>query len=136
MDYRQERRLQYYCNRIGISRIIRQDIWNYVEAAIDEPSGVDYMKYRNTLMQLDILPMGEALVRYMKMEEQLFNKYIIQVDYNESAAWSIVHDEIEKDLSKEIAMAKEAAKVHNMNRGCMFLTIIIVVGIIALILVT
>ena len=134
MDYRQERRLQYYCNRIGISRIIRQDVYNYVEAAIDEPGGVDYMKYRNTLIQWDILPMGEALVGYMKMEEELFNKYIIQMNYNENATWSIVHDEIEKDLSKEIARAKEAAKVYNMNRGCMLLTIIIVVGIIALIL--
>ena len=74
MDYRQERRLEYYCKRIGISRIIRQDVWNYVEAAIDNPGGVDYMKYRNVLIQLDILPMGEALVRYMKMEEELFNK--------------------------------------------------------------
>ena len=92
------------------------------------------MKYRNTLIQLDILPMGEALVRYMKKEEELFNKYILQVNYNESAAWSIVHDEIEKDLIKDIARAKEAAKVYNMNRGCMLLTIIIVVGIIALIL--
>ena len=78
--------------------------------------------------------MGEALVGYMKMEEELFNKYIIQMNYNENATWSIVHDEIEKDLSKEIARAKEAAKVYNMNRGCMLLTIIIVVGIIALIL--
>lgn len=134
MDYRQERRLEYYCKRIGISRIIRQDVWNYVEAAIDNPGGVDYMKYRNVLIQLDILPMGEALVRYMKMEEELFNKYILQVNYNESAAWSIVHDEIEKDLSKDIARAKEAAKVQNMNRRCMLLTIIIVLGIIALIL--
>ena len=134
MDYRQERRLEYYCKRINISRIIRQDVWNYVEAAIDEPGGVDYMKYRNTLIQLDILPMGEAIVRYMQMEEELFNKYIIQVNYDESLAWSIVHDKIENDLSKDIARAKEAAKVQNMNRGCMFLTIIIVAGIIALIL--
>ena len=134
MDYRQERRLEYYCKRINISRIIRQDVRNYVEAAIDEPGGVDYMKNRNTLIQLDILPMGEAIVRYMEMEEELFNKYIIQVNYDESLAWSIVHDKIENDLSKDIARAKEVAKVQNMNRGCMFLTIIIVAGIIALIL--
>lgn len=134
MDGREENRLQYYCNKLNLSRIIRQDVWNYVEAAIDDPHGVDYMKYRNIMIQLDILPMGEALVQYMKMEKELFNKYITQVGYNESAAWMLAYNEIEKDLTKEIAYAKEASKVQNMNRGCAFLTFIIVVGIIALIL--